>query len=124
RGLPAPPRRGGRRSRALPMTERSLLRTTVLLASLALTGTSPADEPTLTNRPPAPNEWGYRPDDGSVVALNPPSLTWVLEPDAASYTVQWASTPDFRDATTIEGVPWPTYTHHAPLAPGDYAWRY
>src|SRR5690606_14331966 len=55
---------------------------------------------------------------------NPPSLTWVLEPDAASYTVQWASTPDFRDATTIEGVPWPTYTHHAPLAPGDYAWRY
>ena len=68
-------------------------------------------EPTISNRAPAPDEWGYRPADGADVRLNPPSLTWVHEPDAASYTVQIqvATKRDFEDAPTIPGIPWPTY---------------
>jgi hypothetical protein len=58
------------------------------------------------------------------VALNPPSLTWVHERDAASYTLQWAARADFSDAVSVEKLPWTAYTHNHPLAPGTYYWRY
>lgn len=76
------------------------------------------------DRDPLPGEWGYRPVDGSTVSLNPPSLTWVHESKALHYTVQWATKPDFSDAVTVEQVRWCTYTHHEPLRPGTYFWRY
>ena len=41
-------------------------------------------EPTIPNRPPKPDEWGYRPADRSTVRFNPPSLTWLHEKDAAA----------------------------------------
>ena len=78
----------------------------------------------VSNRPPAADEWGYRPTDGSTVPLNPPALTWVHEPQAVHYTVQWARKEDFSDATTVENIPWPVYTHSKPLDPGTYYWRY
>ncbi|MBI5396271.1 MAG: DUF4962 domain-containing protein [Verrucomicrobia bacterium] len=83
-----------------------------------------AAEPRISNRAPQADEWGYRPADGASVRLNPPSLTWIHESDAASYTVQLARTPDFSDAVTVAGHPWPVYTHHTPLATGNYLWRY
>jgi hypothetical protein len=70
------------------------------------------------------DEWGYRPVDASTVALNPPSLTWVHEKGASSYTVEWDTSPEFPKAVRIERVPWPAYTHHKTLAPGVYYWRY
>lgn len=79
---------------------------------------------TVSNRPPSVDEWGYRPADGETVLLNPPSLTWVHEAKAATYTVQWALDEDFRQATTVEAIPWPVYTHNRPLPPGTYYWRY
>jgi len=76
------------------------------------------------DRAPLPDEWGYRPADGATVPLNPPSLTWVHEAEAASYEVQWATKPDFSNAATATGIPWSVYTHHSPLKPGRYWWRY
>jgi hypothetical protein len=76
------------------------------------------------DRPPKADEWGYRPADATTVRVNPPSLTWVHDPDAASYAVQWSRKEDFSDATSVGSVPWPTYTHSAVLAPGTYHWRY
>jgi len=76
------------------------------------------------DRVPLPDEWGYRPADQAAVAVNPPSLSWVLEKDAASYTVQWARKADFEGAETVPGIRWSVYTHHEKLAPGDYFWRY
>jgi hypothetical protein len=98
----------------------------LLVATLCLHSATiaPAAPPVIDNRAPAPDEWGYRPADGSSVRLNPPSLTWVHEPAARSYAVQWATRPDFTDAVTVDDVPWPTYTHSAPLDPGSYVWRY
>lgn len=77
-----------------------------------------------SNRPPTADQWGYRPADGAVVPLNPPSLTWIHEPQAASYTVEWATREDFADATTVSDIRWPVYTHDRPLPPGTYRWRY
>ena len=50
--------------------------------------------------------------------------TWVLEKDAASYTVEWADNARFARSTVIRDLPWSVYTHHAPLKPGRYWWRY
>jgi len=100
----------------------------LLLATIApvLAGSEASGQagPALANRAPKPDEWGYRPADRAVVRLNPPSLTWLLEAEAQSYAVEWAKDADFSGATAVRDIPWPTYTHHAPLAPGDYHWRY
>lgn len=78
----------------------------------------------LPDRTPLADEWGYRPVDGSTVPLDPPSLTWTHEPDAASYTVQWARDPDFRAPAAASHLPWPAYTHRAALGTGRWFWRY
>ncbi|MCU0871926.1 MAG: DUF4962 domain-containing protein [Pirellulaceae bacterium] len=83
-----------------------------------------AAELTISNRPPKAGEVGYRPGDGETVRLNPPSFIWLHEKEAAAYAIQWATKPDFGDAETAGGFVWNTYTHHAPLAPGQYYWRY
>lgn len=81
-------------------------------------------QPQITNRPPRPGEVGYRPADQSTAALNPPSFIWLHEKDAKTYTIQWAARDDFSDAATAEKFTWNTYTHHTPLKPGKYYWRY
>jgi len=87
---------------------------------------SPAPKPTLRvpNRAPGLGEIGYRPEDGAEVRLTPPSLLWIHQKQAHTYTVQWAQKPDFSDAVTVANIPWNTYTHHTPWAPGKYYWRY
>jgi hypothetical protein len=83
-----------------------------------------AAELSVANRSPQPDEVGYRPADGTSVRLNPPSFIWLHESNAATYTIQWAVQANFRDATTVSGFVWNTYTHHTPFAPGKYFWRY
>jgi hypothetical protein len=83
-----------------------------------------AAELTISNRAPKPGEVGYRPGDSETVHLNPPSFIWLHEKDAATYAIQWAAKPDFGQAETAGGFVWNTYTHHTPLTPGEYYWRY
>lgn len=92
-----------------------------LILSLIAPVAVPAPAP---DRDPLPDEWGYRPADGARVPLNPPSLTWVHEKEAAAYDVQWAANPGFENASSAENLPWSVYTHHRPLEPGTYWWRY
>jgi hypothetical protein len=93
------------------------------LVSFALTSAL-SGQPRVSNREPQPDEIGYRPADGAQVRLNPPSLIWLHETNAQSYSAQWARQADFSDAITASNFVWNTYTHHAPLAPGTYHWRY
>lgn len=76
------------------------------------------------DREALPQEWGYRPADGATVPLNPPALSWVPEKGAAGYTVQWANNPEFADPATVPNLRWTVYTHHQPLKPGTWWWRY
>src|SRR5262245_64721877 len=89
------------------------------LASLLWLSAVPAlaDELTISNRQPLPDEVGYRPADGETVSLNPPSFIWLHEKDAASYVLEWATRPDFSDAQTTASLVWNTYTHNEPLKP-------
>ncbi len=81
-------------------------------------------ELTVSNRPPLPNEWGYRPADGAVAKMNPPSLCWIHEKDAVTYTVQIATGKDFANPIAVAALPFNTYTHNATLPKGTYFWRY
>lgn len=83
-----------------------------------------AQELRITNRSPRPDEIGYRPADGSNVRLNPPSLTWLHESAAQTYTVQWSPRADFSDATSATNLAFNVHTHSAALKPGAYFWRY
>ncbi len=88
---------------------------------LWLSAVAPAQTP---DRTPLADEWGYRPAEMETVAVNPPSFSWVLERDGASYTVEWANNAEFRTPVTVSGLPWTVYTHSAPLAVGKYFWHY
>lgn len=80
--------------------------------------------PAVPNRQPRPDEIGYRPADGSTVRMNPPSLIWLHEAAAHTYTVQWGRRTDLADAITATNLSFNVHTHSAPLAPGQYFWRY
>jgi hypothetical protein len=88
-----------------------------LTAALSLFSQTP-------DRVPLADEWGYRPADGSTVSVNPPSLSWVHEQDAAGYVVEWADNDAFRRASSAHDLRWSVYTHHEALTPGTYYWRY
>lgn len=107
------------------MSPLSRLQATLLAGVwVATVAVNTAEPPAISNRPAQTGEWGYRPADGETTALNPPSWTWVHEKAAHTYTVQWAATPDFTGGTRVDGIPWNTYTHHEPLPPGTWHWRY
>jgi len=93
-------------------------------AALGFALAASAAAPQISNRPPKPDEVGYRPADGASVQLNPPSFIWLHEKDAATYTVQWSPRADFAGAATASNFVWNTYTHNQPLAAGSYFWRY
>ena len=96
-----------------------------LLVAAFLSGvTGRAGEPRVDNRAPKADEWGYRPADGATVRFNPPSLIWLREKEAQTYAVQWSPREDFQDAVTVAALPFNTHTHHEPLKPGVYWWRY
>lgn len=102
------------------------MRTRSLITALLLTASAAAfaAEARVSNRAPKPGEIGYRPAEGSLSRLNPPSWIWLHEREAQTYTVQWSPRADFAGAAAAAGVPWNTYTHSQPLAPGTYHWRY
>ena len=104
-----------------------LLPRLLLVASLALLASAAFAALPLDQRPAKPDEWGYRPADGTTVPLNPPTFTWIAPANAATYTVQWSADRDFpatAATTTVPDIVWPTYTHDRPVAPGTYFWRY
>lgn len=80
--------------------------------------------PLVSNRAAKPDEIGYRPADGAAVYFNPPSLTWLHEPGAQTYAVEWSLDAGFANAARADHVPFNAYTHHTPLAPERYFWRY
>ncbi len=97
-----------------------------LIALLSLAVSSLASAPALDQRAAKADEWGYRPADGAVAALNPPSFSWVAPANAATYTVEWSERADFAAAATsrVDGVVWPTFTPDHALPAGSYHWRY
>lgn len=101
-----------------------LAKTTALAATLLLSAALAAAAPRVSNRAPAAEGIGYLPAESQPVAVNPPPVTWLAEPDATTYTLEISPTPDFARPAVRAATKYLMHTHTAPLAPGRYWWRY
>lgn len=78
--------------------------------------------PTLDERPAVEGEWGYRPADGAVSAVTPPSFCWRPSPGIVAWEIECRRGGDM--AYSAKDV---TFTVHCPprtFAAGPYTWRY
>lgn len=79
----------------------------------------------LQERPAAGGEWGCRPDDGAIAAINPPSFTWRPENDAMAYDLEVAADSAFEQIVyAVDGTVWSAHCPDRVLPPGAYYWRY
>jgi len=58
----------------------------------------------------------------SRLQVNPTPFRWLAVPGATSYRVEWARTPDFREATSARSAE-PFLLPLQPLEPGGWYWR-
>ena len=105
-------------------------RTAIHLISAALfmilfAASAPAAERLkLDERPAEPGEWGYRPANGDVSQVNPPSFSWRPQSNL-TWEIQCARDAAFEkivyEASNLE------FNVHCPaktFKPGSYTWRY
>jgi hypothetical protein len=79
---------------------------------------------TLDERPAGPGEWGYRPADGSVSQVNPPSFSW--RPQAGlTWEIRCARDSEFTKIEyRVSGVEFNVHCPPRTFKPGTYSWRY
>lgn len=88
-------------------------------------GYAQTDLPQVSNRPANEEEFGYRPEDGSILHVTPPGFVWLPEAEADSYIVQCSPNADFSsigyEKSQIKGN-----VHCPPTAfnSGLWYWRY
>lgn len=75
--------------------------------------------------PPGPGEWGFRPFDGKLSAVDPPGFVWRPQKSAQTYAMQVAKDRDFTQ-TIYEAGGLALYCHcpSKPFGPGTYYWRF
>ena len=80
----------------------------------------------VSDEPVSGRQLERRPEDGAMVAVNPPPLLWVPVPGTAGYAVELSRSPSFAagETTRVEGLTLPLYVGPAALEPGEWHWRY
>ena len=90
-----------------------------LLPLFCLAG-RPPDE-----RPAAPGEFGFRPEDGSTSLRNPPAFVWRPQEKAATYDLELAPSDSFASgALSVTGLTWNAHCPTQSLASGLWHWRF
>ncbi|MHC4407310.1 MAG: DUF4962 domain-containing protein, partial [Planctomycetota bacterium] len=101
------------------------MRILCLVTVLVLPCTGLAADVTLDESGAGDGDWGYRPADGALSQLNPPSFCWRPQEGVASWELECGEGRGFdKIAYRAAGV---SFNVHAPsvcLKPGKYAWRY
>ncbi len=91
----------------------------------ALTGAPARAEILLEESPAKTGEWGFRPEQGALSAVNPPGFSWRPCDGAREYLLEVAREADFKDPVCVrDGIPWSAYCPEKPLDGGAYYWRY
>lgn len=104
-------------------------RTTTKLISAALliilfAASAPAAELKLDESPAEPGEWGYRPADGDVSQVNPPSFSWRPQ-SSLTWEVECTGHKPYANLSFTHGnIEFNVYCHSKTLSPGKYSWRY
>ncbi|MDX1285432.1 MAG: DUF4962 domain-containing protein, partial [Draconibacterium sp.] len=78
------------------------------------------------DRAPESGEINYYPEDGEIVASNPPPFMWLPVDGAQSYFIQYSSSSDFEPENTAEvsGLKITVHTPTEVMQPGSWFWRY
>jgi hypothetical protein len=94
----------------------------VLLLLLLVSGLSAA-ELTLDEKPAVGGEWGYRPADGTVSAVNPPSFSWRPQ-KGLTWEVECQDKTLKQNVYSAKDVEFNVCCPSKPFKPGTYMWRY
>ena len=79
----------------------------------------------LDERPTRPGEWGYRPTDGTTVAVNPPGFVWRPQRKIAAWQLEVANDRKFAKVTyRADDIAWNVHCPSKTFPAGDYVWRY
>jgi hypothetical protein len=108
------------------MTMKARVFTGVLILGAFLFGRSGASgaELKLDERAAEPGEWGYRPAQGSVSAVNPPSFTWRPQ-SGLTWEIECSLDAESARVTDmVEGIEFNVYCPPRAFAVGTYTWRY
>lgn len=74
--------------------------------------------------PPArSDEWGFRPASGEILRITPAPFVWREQSGAASYELQYADDPSFRDAVEVKNLRWNVHCPSRVMKPGVWYWR-
>jgi len=105
------------------MSDKTKICATVVLMLFAATSAT-AKQLKLDESPVGPGEWGYRPDLGTVSAVNPPAFSWRPQ---GKLTWQLQCSADAQFASGVYNVEQLEFSVHCPgevFGDGKYYWRY
>jgi hypothetical protein len=107
--------------------ERDILKSVCVVMFMLLLASSSlgmAQELKLDERPAGPEEWGYRPADGTVSQVNPPSFSWRPQRDL-TWEIECARDTTFvRIEYRANDVEFSVHCPPRTFEPGTYTWRY
>ena len=100
-------------------------RTTAILLLLLLPAACGGADLKLDESPAGHDEWGYRPETGTVSEVNPPGFSWRPQKEIARWEIQCAADDSF-DTLSYQANDIELNVHCPPQAfpPGRYVWRY
>jgi len=95
-----------------------------LVVLLVVPGLAAVEYLTLDERPAVGGEWGYRPAEGAVSAVNPPSFSWRPQ-KGMTWEIECARDPKFRKVEyRAEDLKFNVHCPPRVFKPGTYRWRY
>jgi hypothetical protein len=96
----------------------------VVVLLLLTPGLAAGQKLKLDERAAAPGEWGYRPAQGAVSVVNPPSFSWRPQ-KGLTWEVECFGHNMFRNlAFRVEDIEFNVYCPPETFPPGSYTWRY
>lgn len=85
---------------------------------------SPGAELKIDDRPGAPGEWGFHPEEKGLSPVNPPAFSWRPQKGAVSYELELAENDRFNPVRfRTAGIGFNVYTPPRILPPGRWCWR-
>ncbi len=78
----------------------------------------------LDERAAVPGEWGFRPQPGAKVELNPPGFTWRPQKESSGYQLQISRDEEFQDVVYDVETRWSAHCPSQTLPGGTLYWRY
>ncbi|MBN2312907.1 MAG: DUF4962 domain-containing protein [Sedimentisphaerales bacterium] len=95
-----------------------------ILLTILFAASIPAAQLTLDERPTEPGEWGYRPAEGDVSQVNPPSFSWRPQ-SGLTWEIQCARDANFEKIVyNVKNLEFNVHCPPEAFNPGSYTWRY